>query len=49
MKRGVVLGVGGMTSEGWMKKPGVEEGFEGTELWMGPTLEAATAAAAEVV
>ena len=47
MKRGVVLGVGGMTSEGWMKKPGAEEGLEGTELWMGPTPEAA--AAAEVV
>lgn len=47
MKRGVVLGVGGMTSDGWMKKPGAEEGLEGTELWMGPTPEAA--AAAEVV
>lgn len=41
MNSGVVLGVGGMTSEGWMKKPGV---LEGTELWMGPTPEAAAAA-----
>lgn len=48
MKRGVVLGVGGMTSEGWIKKPGTEEELEGTELWIGPTPEAA-AAAAEVV
>lgn len=48
MKRGVVFGVGGMTSDGWMKKPGAEEGLEGTELCMGPTAEAA-AAAAEVV
>lgn len=31
-----------------MKKPGAEEGFEGTELCIGPTPEAA-AAAAEVV
>lgn len=30
-----------------MKKPGAEEGLEGTELWMGATPEAA--AAAEVV
>lgn len=30
-----------------MKKLGADEGFEGTELWMGPTPEAA--AAAEVV
>lgn len=53
MKRGVVFGVGGMTSEGWMKKPGAleaeAEGLEGTELWMGPTPDAAAAAAAEVV
>lgn len=41
MKRGVVLGVGGITSDGWMKKPGAEEELEGTELWMGPTPEAA--------
>ena len=47
MKRGVVLGVGGRTSEGWIKKAGADEGLEGTELWMGPTPEAA--AAAEVV
>ena len=48
MKSGVVLGVGGMTSEGWMKKPGAPEGLEGTELCMGPTPDAACAAA-EVV
>ncbi|TNN41487.1 hypothetical protein EYF80_048345 [Liparis tanakae] len=47
MKSGVVLGVGGMTSEGWMKKPGAEDALEGTELCMGPTPEAV--AAAEVV
>lgn len=41
MKRGVVLGVGGITSDGWMKKPGAEVELEGTELWMGPTPEAA--------
>lgn len=55
MKSGVVFGVGGMTSEGWMKKPGTLEAeadadpeeLEGTELWMGPTPDAD--AAAEVV
>lgn len=55
IKSGVVFGVGGMTSEGWMKKPGALEAeadaepeeLEGTELWMGPTPDAA--AAAEVV
>lgn len=46
MNRGVVLGVGGMTSEGWMKKPGADEELEGTELWRWPE---AAAAAAEVV
>lgn len=42
---GVVLGVGGMTSEGWMKKPGAEDGLDGTEL----TTPDAAVAAAEVV
>lgn len=48
MKRGVVFGVGGMTSEGWMKNPGAATGLEGTELWTGPTADAAAAAAAVV-
>lgn len=47
MKRGVVLGVGGITSEGWMKKPGAEGELEGKEFWMEPMPEAF--AAAEVV
>lgn len=47
MKSGVVLGVGGMTSEGWMKKPGAEGELEGREFWMEPMAEAF--AAAEVV
>lgn len=29
---GVVFGVGGMTSDGWMKNPGAAPGLEGTEL-----------------
>lgn len=41
---GVVLGVGGMTSEGWMKKPGADDGLDGTELTMPDA-----AVAAEVV
>lgn len=45
MNSGVVLGVGGMTSEGWMKKPGAEDGLDGTEL----TTPDAAVAAAEVV
>lgn len=48
MKRGVVFGVGGMTSEGWMKNPGAATVLEGTELWTGPTADAAAAAAAVV-
>lgn len=44
MNSGVVLGVGGMTSEGWMKKPGAD-GLDGTEL----TTPDAAVAAAEVV
>lgn len=32
MNRGVVFGVGGMTSEGWIKNPGAATGLEGTEL-----------------
>lgn len=41
---GVVFGVGGMTSDGWMKNPGAAPGLEGTELWTGPTADAADAA-----
>lgn len=47
MKSGVVFGVGGMTSEGWIKKPGAEEELEGKEFWMEPIPE--ELAAAEVV
>lgn len=32
MNSGVVLGVGGMTSEGWIKKPGPDNWLDGTEL-----------------
>lgn len=32
MKRGVVFGVGGMTSDGWIKNPGAATGLEDTEL-----------------
>lgn len=44
MKSGVVLGVGGITSEGWIKKPGAEGELEGKEFWMEPMPEAFTAA-----
>ena len=46
IKSGVVFGVGGITSDGWMKNPGAATGLEGTELWTGPTADAADAAAA---
>lgn len=45
MKRGVVFGVGGITSDGWIKNPGAATGLGGTELWTGPAAEAAAAAA----
>ncbi|EDL38439.1 mCG146329, partial [Mus musculus] len=32
IKSGVVFGVGGITSDGWMKNPGAATGLEGTAL-----------------
>lgn len=46
IKSGVVFGVGGITSDGWMKNPGAATGLEGTALCTGPAAAAADAAAA---